>query len=170
MDSSLASSLQLSSLTLLDWFILIVTVLSVLLGVYRGMVRTVFGLAAWAVALLGTPMAGPAVVQASGMQEQPWVVFIVLFLVLFVLIRLCGVLVSKGLGKIGLGGIDRMLGAALGVARALVLVAVVVVVARMLDMHRALEWRNAISRPLLDAIVQLTEPYLQARPASIRKT
>ncbi|MEK9719778.1 MAG: CvpA family protein [Quisquiliibacterium sp.] len=170
MDSSVASSLQLSSLTLWDWFVLILTLLSVMLGAYRGMVRTVFGLAAWAVALLGTPMAGPAAAQLTGMQQQPWVVFVVLFLVLFLVIRLSGVLVAKALGKIGLGGLDRVLGAVLGFARALVLVAVVVVVARLFDMHKAPEWRNSVCRPLLDTIAQLTEPYMRAKAPANRKS
>jgi membrane protein required for colicin V production len=160
---------QLSSLTAWDWFILLVLVLSVLLGIFRGMIRTVFGLAAWAVALFGTPMVAPATVQLSKMQQQPWVIYVLLFIFLFVLVRVSGALVARGLGKIGLGGVDRLFGGVIGVARALLLVAVVVVVARMFDMHRHPSWKNSLSRPLLDAIVQAAEPYLSVRPAGLRK-
>ena len=162
--------IALSSLTSWDWFILIVAVLSILLGVLRGMVRTVFGLAAWVIALLGTPLAAPAAVEASAMQAQPWVVFVVLFIALFVVVRLSGALFARVVGKLGLGGADRLFGALLGGVRALALIALVVVVARSFDLHKGAAWRTALSRPLLDAIVLWVEPYLPSRVSGVRQT
>ena len=161
---------QISALRHWDWFVLLVLALSVLLGLIRGMIRTVFGLASWAVALFGTPMLAPGVVVLAAMQKQPWVIYVLLFILLFALVRISGALVAKGLGKIGLGGADRLFGGLIGVARALVLVAVVVVVARLFDLHETAEWKKSVSRPLLDAIVQMVEPYVSARPAGLRKT
>jgi len=161
---------SLSSLTGWDWFIVIVSVASILLGLMRGMVRTVFGLAAWVIALLGTPLLAPAAVEVSAMQQQPWVVFVLLFVLLFVVVRFAGVLLARVLGKLGLTGADRSLGALLGAARALVLIALVVVFARSFDLHRSPEWRLAVSRPLLDAIVHWAEPYLPTRVSGVRRT
>jgi len=161
---------NLSSLTGWDWFIVIVSVGSILLGLLRGMVRTVFGLAAWVVALLGTPLVAPAAVEVSAMQQQPWVVFVLLFIALFVVVRLAGGLLARVLGKLGLGGADRGLGALLGAARALVLIALIAVLARAFDLHRSSDWREAVSRPLLDAIVHWAEPYLPARVSGVRRT
>ncbi len=73
-------------------------------------------------------------------------------------------------GKLGLGGADRGLGAMLGAARALVLIALVVVAARALDLHRGPAWNRSVARPLLDAIVQLAEPYLPTRVTGVRET
>jgi len=162
--------ITLSSLTAWDWFILIVAIFSVLLGALRGLVRTVFGLAAWVIALLGTPLAAPAVIEASAMQHQPWVVFVVLFIALFLVVRLSGGLIARAVGKLGLGGADRLLGSLLGGVRALALIALVVVVARSFDLHQGVAWRTAISRPLLDAIVVWAEPYLPSRVSGIRQT
>lgn len=165
------SQFSLTSLTGWDWFIVIVSVASILLGLVRGIVRTVFGLAAWVVALVGTPLLAPAAVEASAMHQQPWVVFVVLFIALFVVVRFAGVLLARVLGKLGLGGADRSLGALLGAARALVLIALAVVLARSFDLHRSPEWRQAVSRPLLDAIVQWAEPYLPpSRASGVRRT
>lgn len=163
-------SFALSSLTEWDWFVAIVCTGSILLGLLRGMVRTVFGLAAWVVALLGTPLLAPAAMQASAMQQQPWVVFVLLFIALFVAVRVSGALVAGALGKLGLGGADRGLGALVGAARAAVLIVLVVVIARAFDFHRAPAWREALSRPLLDAIVLWAEPYLPSRASGIRRT
>ncbi len=162
--------LSISALTGWDWFIAIVTVLSVALGLLRGMVRTVFGLAAWAVALLGTPIAAPAAVQITSMQAQPWVVFIVLFIALFVFVRMFGALIGRLLGKLGLGPADRGMGALLGAVRAVLLIALVAVVARSFDLHKGPAWRAALSRPLLDAIVLWIDPYLPSRVSGIRQT
>lgn len=164
------TDISLSSLTGWDWFILIVAAGSILLGILRGLVRTVFGLAAWVIALLGTPLAAPAAVQASAMEQQPWVVFVLLFLALFVVVRLSGALLARAIGKLGLGGADRSLGALLGGVRALALIALVAVVARSFDLHKGAAWRTALSRPLLDAIVLWAEPYLPSRVSGVRQT
>jgi len=162
--------LSLSSLTEWDWFIAIVCVGSIALGLMRGMVRTVFGLAAWAVALLGTPLMAPAAMEASAMQHQPWVVFALLFIVLFVAVRVSGTLIARALGRLGLGGADRGLGALIGAARAAVLIVLVVVLARAFDFHRTPAWRESLSQPLLDAIVLWVEPYLPSRAGGVRRT
>ncbi len=164
------TDISLSSLTGWDWFILIVAAGSILLGILRGLVRTVFGLAAWVIALLGTPLAAPAAVQASAMEQQPWVVFVLLFIALFVVVRLSGALLARAIGKLGLGGADRSLGALLGGVRALALIALVAVVARSFDLHKGAAWRTALSRPLLDAIVLWAEPYLPSRVSGVRQT
>lgn len=160
----------LSSFTGWDWFVLLVFALSVALGLWRGMVRTVFGLAAWVVALLGTPLLAPAAIDAVRMHEHPWVVMVLLFILLFVAVRLVGALLARGLGVIGLGGADRGLGAALGVARALLLILIAAVAAHSLDLDQAPAWRDARSRPLLDALVEWVRPYLPPHDGMIRET
>ena len=72
------TGLSLSSFTAWDWFVLIVFLLSIVLGIWRGLVRTVFGLAAWIAALIGAPMFSPPVIEATRMEAQPWVVIVLL--------------------------------------------------------------------------------------------
>lgn len=161
---------SLSTLTGWDWFVLIVFALSVLLGVLRGLVRTVFGLAAWVVALLGAPLLAPAAIEAAGMQAHPWVMLVLLFLALFLLVRLLGGLLARGLGRIGLGGADRGLGAVLGAARAVLLILIAAVAARSLDLDQTPSWRDARSRPLLEGLVHWVQPYLPQRQGVTRET
>ena len=164
------TGLSLSSFTAWDWFVLIVFLLSIVLGIWRGLVRTVFGLAAWIAALIGAPMFSPPVIEATRMEAQPWVVIVLLFVAILVAVKLLGALTASLLGKIGLGGADRGLGGALGAARALLLILVAAVAARSLELDQTSAWRDALSRPLLEALVGWVEPHLPQRGGDFRQT
>ena len=164
------NGVSLAAMTGWDWFIAIVVTVSTVVGLWRGMVRTVFGLAAWVVGVLGAAVLAPEVIVLSAMQRYPWVVFALLFVAGFALTRIVGALLARGLGKLGLGGADRGLGAVLGVARGALLVVLAVAAARMLDAHQGPAWRASISRPVLDAVVHWVEPYLPGRVSGIRET
>lgn len=164
------TGLSLSSFTAWDWFVLIVFLLSIVLGIWRGLVRTVFGLAAWIAALIGAPMFSPPLIEATRMDEQPWVVIVLLFVAILVAVKLLGGLTASLLGKIGLGGADRGLGGALGAARALLLILVAAVAARSLELDQTSAWRDALSRPLLEALVHWVEPHLPQRGGDFRQT
>ncbi|HEY5632892.1 MAG TPA: CvpA family protein [Burkholderiaceae bacterium] len=164
------SDLSFEAMTGWDWFIVVVVGISTVLGLWRGMIRTVFGLAAWVVGVLAPLVLAPEVAVLSGMGEHPWVVFVLLFVAAFVLTRLVGVLLARAMGRLGFGGADRGLGAILGVARGVVLVVLAVAGARMLDAHQGPAWRASISRPVLDAVVHWVEPYLPGRVSGIRET
>ncbi|MCL4745387.1 MAG: CvpA family protein [Burkholderiaceae bacterium] len=164
------NAISLDAMTGWDWFIVIVVLVSTAIGLWRGMVRTVFGLAAWVVGVLGTAMFAPEAVTLVGMQSHPWVVFVLMFVAVFVLTRITGGLLARGLGKLGLGGADRGLGAVLGVARGVLLIVLAVAAARMLEVHQGPAWRASISRPMLDAVVHWVEPYLPGRISGIRET
>ena len=80
-----------------DWFIITVVLLSTGLGVWRGMIRTVFGLAAWILGIIGAPLVGMAIGQQFGISGVPmWVLYIVAFLLTFIIVRLIGALFLKG--------------------------------------------------------------------------
>jgi hypothetical protein len=101
-----------------DGFVAVVLLLSVGIGAVRGLVRTVFALGAWAVALLGVPVAGPPLARVLPEGLPQALIFLSVFLLLFVAVRMLGSLAAKALHGIGLGGADRLLGAtcAAGVA------------------------------------------------------
>lgn len=160
----------MSGLTAWDWFVLLVVVLSTAIGVARGMVRSIFAIGAWVVAFLGTPLVGSILIQSFSLQSGGLWVYLAAFVVLFVAVRGVGALVAGGLKKVGLGGPDRVLGAALGVLRALVIVALAAVAGSTLGMDREAAWTEAWSRPLLDGLVARLEPFLPERVSGIRRT
>jgi membrane protein required for colicin V production len=150
-------------LTSWDWFIITVVFISTGLGVWRGMIKTVFGLAAWILGIIGAPLLGMAIGRQFGITGMPmWVLYIVAFLVVFLLVRLVGVLFLKGARSVGLAGVDRMLGAALGVARAGLVVLVAAVIAHRMGFSQAPAWQSAATRPLLESMIEAAQPWLPA--------
>ena len=148
-------------LTSWDWFILTVAAVSTGLGVWRGMIRTVFGLAAWVLGIIGAPLVGLLIGQQFGIGGVPmWVLYIVAFLLTFMIVRLIGVLFLKGARSVGLAGVDRMLGAALGVARAGVVVLVAAVIAHRMGFSQTASWQAAAARPLLETMIEVAQPWL----------
>ena len=150
-------------LTSWDWFIVTVALISTGLGVWRGMIRTVFGLAAWILGILCAPLVGMAIGQQFGINGIPmWVLYIVAFLLTFIVVRLVGVLFLQGARSVGLAGVDRMLGAALGVARAGLVVLVAAVIAHRLGYSQTTSWQAAAARPLLETMIEVAQPWLPA--------
>ena len=81
------------TLTSWDWFIITVALISTGLGLWRGMIRTVFGLAAWVLGIIGAPLVGMMIGEQFGISGMPmWVLYIFAFLLTFMLVRLVGVL------------------------------------------------------------------------------
>jgi membrane protein required for colicin V production len=158
------------TLTGWDWFIALVLLLSVGIGIWRGLVRTVFALGAWVFAFLGTPVVASLLGVQMSSSTPNWVMFAVVFIALFAVIRFTGFVLARGLAKAGLGGLDRGLGAALGIVRALVFVALAAVAGLALGMHKQAAWQSAFSRPVLDGIIQKLAPFLPERITGIRKT
>ena len=158
----------MDALTGWDWFVVLVVGVSVLFGFWRGLVHTVFALAAWIAAILGTPVFGGRLVDALSMQQYPWVVYVVLFLALFIGVRLLGNLIARGVRAAGLRGADRGLGAVLGGAGAVMVVTIAEVIAREGGVTASDSWQRAMSRPLLEQLASLidvdfTPPIEQAR-------
>lgn len=163
-------SASIAALTGWDYFVIATLLVSVGLGLLRGLVRTVFALAGWVVALLGAPLATGPALAATGWSLHPLFVGVLIFFVLLVSVRLLGGLIARALAKVGLGAADRSLGAMLGVARALIIVTVVALVGRHFGADREPAWEQALSRPLLDELVSWVTPYLPARSEPVRQT
>jgi membrane protein required for colicin V production len=148
------------TLTGWDWFVLVTAVLSVFSGALSGLSRTLGGLAGWVLAVVGTPLAAPALVRAGELHAFEVLVWLGLFIVLLLIGRVGVLLIVRTPGARGPTGADRLAGATWGLARALVLVVAAVAVAGVLGMSSQPSWRHALSRPLLDVLLQSVEPHL----------
>lgn len=153
-----------------DWFVVLVLLLSTLAGIWRGFVRTVFAFGAWVVAFLGAALVGSAIISRLDQAVPGWWIYIVAFVVLFVAVRMLGGGIARGIRKVGLGGVDRLLGAGIGVARALLVVAVAVAAAIALGMRGDPAWQLAVSRPLLDGVAARVLPLLPDELTGLKRT
>lgn len=158
--------MSLGEFTTWDYLVLLVLGVSVLLGLLRGLVRTLAGLAGWIVAFVGAPMLTEPALGLMGQVAPSWVVFALVFIALLLLVRLAGTLFARLARRVGLGGVDRGLGVVLGVARAMLIIAGLAVGGYLLDMQKQMAWQQAVSRPLLDTSVQIVSPLLPAPRAA----
>lgn len=159
------------TLTGWDWLIVVVLLLSTALGYWRGAVRTLFGLGAWVVGVIAAPFVASHLQSMLGSGAVPaWVLLIAAFLIAYLVIRWAGALILKGIRSIGLAGVDRVFGGALGVARAGLIVLVVAVAGYRFGLAQEVAWKEAHSRPLLEWMVASAEPWLPAEMRQPRST
>jgi membrane protein required for colicin V production len=147
--------------TWFDWLILAVILLSSLLGVWRGVVSEVLALLAWVAAFFAARMWGAAATE----QLSPWlhnlhepalrqmVGFATVFVATLLLFALARFALSSLLRAIGLGLVDRFLGALFGLGRGVLLVLVGILLGGLTDLPRQQWWREALLAPPLETAV-----------------
>jgi membrane protein required for colicin V production len=157
-------------MTAFDYAVLAVIAASVLLGFWRGMVSEVLALAAWVVAFLAaraeaSKVAGWLAGQISDPGMRLAAAYVLVFVSVLLVFALARMLISLMLKAVGLGLLDRLLGAAFGVLRGMLVVLVAVLVAGMTPLPKADWWRDAMLAPPLETVVIAAKPWLPAEAA-----
>lgn len=140
------------ALTWIDAVFLAVLALSMLAGFVRGFVREALGLAAWVVALMvARVLAEPVAELMSGFIESFDARLVLAFiLVIFAVILLCGIvirLVHAAIEWVGMGLLNRVAGAAFGVARGAVILLIATVLITLTPLAELQAWQQAELRP-----------------------
>lgn len=150
---------------LTDWILLAVLLLSVVLGLWRGLVYEVLSVAGWVMAfVLGQAYAADAArrLPLAGLAEP--VQLAIGFAVVFVLVAFAGGflawLVRKMVVSVGLRPIDRVLGGAFGMARGLVMLLGLAVVVSMTQWQHQAWWRDSAGAGALSQTLQQIKPLL----------
>src|SRR5215510_3220792 len=109
-------------MTWLDYAVIGVFAISLLIGAWRGLVREVVSILGWVIAFLAANLfagpLGPAMPEAIPSPElRVAAAFVAVFVGALILASLAGLILSKVVKAVGLGGIDRLLGALFGAAR-----------------------------------------------------
>ena len=158
-------------MTVFDYAVLAIVAASILLGAWRGLVSEVLALAAGVVALLAGRALAPEMAPVFGewLQEPAlryaaaFIAIVVAVLVAAALLRLA---LSKLLRAIGLGPLDRFLGAVFGVARGVLVVLLCVLIGGLTVLPQQAWWRQAWLAPPLETAVLAAKPWL---PAAVAK-
>src|SRR6476469_11210661 len=146
-------------MTTFDWVVVLVIGLSTLAAFFRGVVRELIAAVAWVLGLIGaiafTPVLGTMLPAIPG---YPAVPHLVAFALIVIGALLIGALVAwpltKAVRAAGLGFVDRFLGSILGLARGLLLVIAVVLLAGLSGLPRRGWWQESLlTRPLVAAAV-----------------
>lgn len=157
-------------MTLFDYAVLTVLAVSVLLGIWRGVVSEILALVAWVVAFLVARAEGgevanwlPAQISEPALRVIAAYALVVLAVLLaFGVLRL---LLKLLLTAVGLGLLDRMLGGAFGALRGMLVVLVAVLVAGLTPLPKEDWWREATFSPPLETAVLAARPWLPADAA-----
>jgi len=157
-------------MTAFDYAVLTVIAASVLLGLWRGVVSEILALAAWVAAFFVARAEASVVADwLTGQIAEPGMrlaaAYVLIFVGVLLLFAIARMLISLMLKAVGLGLLDRLLGAAFGVLRGVLVVWVAVLVAGMTPLPKADWWRDAILSPPLETAVIAAKPWLPADAA-----
>ncbi len=158
-------------MTSFDYAVLTIVGLSVILSVMRGLLREVLAILGWVAAFYVAktytnqllPMM-PADIPTEPLRVLA--AFLVLFLATLLVASLLAIALSAIFKKIGLGWLNRLLGAAFGVVRGLLIVCILVFLAGLTNIPKDTRWRNAMFSAPLEALVASILPWV---PVSIAK-
>ena len=157
-------------MTIFDYVVLGAVALSVLIGAWRGVVSEILALAAWVVAfLVAREQAAHVTTWLATQIVDPGIrlaaAFVIVFVGVLIMFAVARLLVSRLLSAVGLGTLDRLLGAVFGVLRGLVVVLIGVMLAGMTTLPRAVWWRTAMFSPPLETAVIAAKSWLPAEVA-----
>jgi membrane protein required for colicin V production len=160
-----------------DYVILFLCLASAAVGIWRGFTAEALSLLTLLVAIwLAFTFAGrlePLLGQWAGAppEVRTWAARVVIFVVAAVAGGLISWVARKLIRHTGLSGIDRLLGAAFGLLRALVLLGLAVIVLEFLALDQEPWWQQSRLKPYADraaAVVkyyaELGSRYLEERP------
>jgi membrane protein required for colicin V production len=142
-------------MTAFDLMVFGVVGLSTVLAFLRGVVRVLVSLAAWVVAILGAiRFSGPVGGMLPDIGATPATRYVVAFALILVVVLIVGALVGYLLSRlvraIGLGFLDRMLGAIVGVARGVLIAVILVLFAGLTTAPKAEWWQNRMVAKFAD--------------------
>lgn len=152
-------------MTLFDFAALFVIVAFALISLFRGVVAELVGLVSWLGSLLAAKLLSPPVGDwLSGSLRPPALAVVVAFIGVFLLARLLFKLLQTVLtssaGAVGLGGVNRLLGAVFGAVKGVLAVTLVVLACAFTDLPASEEWRHSQTAFVFEGLAKLAVPYL----------
>lgn len=158
-------------MTSFDYAVLGIVGLSVLLSMMRGFVREILALASWVtaffVAKLYTLEIAPLLPSSIPSEALRFLAaFLICFLATLLVCSLLSIALSQLLKNMGLTWLDRILGILFGMARGLIIVAVLVFLAGLTSLPKDQRWQTAMFSAPLEAMVTAMLPWL---PADVAK-
>ncbi|MFM2407575.1 MAG: hypothetical protein RL358_317 [Pseudomonadota bacterium] len=150
-------------MTLFDWLLIGILVVSVLLGLWRGAVYEVLSLLGWPIAFFLSKYVAPEVANYLPMSNETGRSALAYGLVFVAAMLLWAMLVwlfSKLITAAGLGFLDGLMGGVFGVLRAALVVMLLVCGAGMTDLPNHAFWQQAQWSATCEAVAIRTQVFL----------
>lgn len=152
-------------MTAFDYAVLLIVGISILISVMRGLVREALALTGWVAAFwvaakFSVPVAPLLPGAIPNETLRMLAAFVALFLGTLLIASLMTIALSELVNKLGLGAVDRGLGALFGLTRGLLIVLVLVLLAGLTPLPRQGFWSNAMLSAPFEAFVAMIKPWL----------
>jgi membrane protein required for colicin V production len=149
----------------LDWIFLAVLLISLIVGAWRGLVYELLSVGNWIVAFVLAQWFAPVAAQwlplASATEAVRYAAgFVLVFVLSLFAGGLLAFLVSKMVAAVGLRPVDRVLGAAFGLVRGVILLLAFTVVFGMTPMVKSTLWQDSIGASVATVALQGLKPVL----------
>jgi membrane protein required for colicin V production len=135
-----------------DIIVFVVIGFSVLIGLFRGLVKEAISLATWVLGIWVGLTFSPNVAQllpfkVGDQTVQMVIAFVVIFLALLVAGGIINYLMGQLVDKTGLSGTDRTMGLVFGFMRGVLIVSVMVLLATLTNMPNEGWWQQSLTLP-----------------------
>lgn len=152
-------------MTWLDYAVIGVFGVSTAWGLWCGLVREIVSLLGWLVAFLSASLfAGPLSVHMPDSvptaELRTVAAFLLIFIAALVVTTLLGIVLSHLVKAVGLGGLDRTLGALFGMARGVLVLVAIALLAGLTRAPAQPWWRDSFSGAVLVAAALAFKPWL----------
>jgi membrane protein required for colicin V production len=158
-------------MTPVDWIIVAAVLVSVVVGLLRGMTREIVSLAGWVLGALLAWFFGGELGTALGIDPPALAAVAGAVLIVagvLIIAALVGALLQAALAAARLSSLDRLLGAAFGLAPAALVLGIAVLLAGAAGVPRAAWWKESALLPWLEAGVAFATPLLPDPLAQLR--
>ncbi len=154
-----------ASIATIDWVLLAVLGLSLLVGLWRGLVFEVLSVLGWVAAFFLAQWFAPDVaallpLSSASQSIRYAAAFVLTFIVAVFVAGLLASIVRKMVAAVGLRPVDRLLGGVFGLVRGLVLLLAVAVAISMTPLKDSLWWQESTGAPVLSAALKGLKPAL----------
>jgi membrane protein required for colicin V production len=158
-------------MTSFDYVVLTIIGLSIILSVMRGFFREALAILGWIAAFVVAKTYVDQLVPLMPVDIPTeslriLAAFLVLFFSTLLIASLLAIALSSVFKKMGMGWLNRLLGAFFGLARGVLIVCIVVFLAGLTELPNDARWRNAMFSAPLEALVISMLPWV---PISIAK-
>ncbi len=160
--------LETASISWVDIAFGFALLISVLIGIWRGLIFEVLSLAGWIVAFVAAQMFGDEVARwipigVRGDALNHGAAIAITFFGTLLVWGLVSRVVRMMIRATPLSSVDRVLGAVFGVLRGAILALIVATVVLMTPAARSREWQFSLIAPLATSALKSMKPYLPAQ-------
>lgn len=136
-------------MNIVDIAIIAVILISLAIGLFRGFIREVLSLSSWIAAV----WVAYTYATAGAIYLQPYIdqlslrtvaAFALIFVVALILISMFSHLIYKIFSVTGISGVDHSLGTLFGLARGIIVVAILILVATFMDLRSQPWWHESL--------------------------